>query len=296
MNLVKKEIHERALRFAKEFKRCEGNLIRILQEVDESKLYLDLSFTSLFQYAVKALELSEDVAYCFITVARKAKQVPELQNAIEDGSISVSKLKKAVSVITPENQAEWLDKLKTSTSKEIEREVARVNPKMAIPEKTKYVSENRLELKMGISQAIHDQLIRVQDLESKRMAKGASLEETLQALLQVYLEVKDPVKRAERVLKRAMAKPEKQLVSRRVASRRDGREPIPSATRHRIAIRDGGRCTHIEGVKRCENQRWTEAHHVLPVAQGGNNSFENLTTLCSTHHKLAHISAEIKVS
>jgi hypothetical protein len=285
LNQIKKEIHERALLISKEFKRCEGKLIRILQEVDESRLFLELSFTSLFQYAVKALELSEDVAYCFITVARKANQIPELRDAIDAGSISVSKAKKAVSVITPENQAEWLDKLKTSSSKEIEREVARVNPKTATPESAKYVSENRLELKMGISHVTLEQFKKVQDLESKRKARAVDLEETLQALITMYLEVKDPLKRAERVLKRE--KPEKELVLRRV-----GRTPIRAIELHRVVLRDQGRCTQVENGKRCENQRWTEIHHIVPVARGGKNSSENLTTLCSAHHKLIHQASE----
>jgi hypothetical protein len=197
----------------------------------------------------------------------------------------VSKAKKAVSVITPENQAEWLDKLKTSSSKEIEREVARVNPKTATPESAKYVSENRLELKMGISHVTLEQFKKVQDLESKRKARAVDLEETLQALITMYLEVKDPLKRAERVLKRE--KPEKELVLRRV-----GRTPIRAIELHRVVLRDQGRCTQVENGKRCENQRWTEIHHIVPVARGGKNSSENLTTLCSAHHKLIHQASE----
>lgn len=94
MNAFKKEIHERALLAAREFKRGEAHLILILQEVEESKLFLDLGLTSLFQYAVGALGLSEDTAYNFITVSRKSKQMPILQEAILQGSVSVSKARK----------------------------------------------------------------------------------------------------------------------------------------------------------------------------------------------------------
>jgi hypothetical protein len=113
MNQIKKEIHERALSLAKEFKRSEANLISVLQEVEESKLFFDLGLTGLFQYAIRILELSEDVAYCFITVSRKAKQVPELFAAIQNGSVSVSKAKKAALVITAKNQSEWSEEKRT---------------------------------------------------------------------------------------------------------------------------------------------------------------------------------------
>jgi hypothetical protein len=286
MNTFKTEIHERALSAAREFKKAEASLISILQEVEESRLFLDLGITSLFQYAVKSLGLSEDVAFNFITVSRKAKQMPILQEAILSGVVSVSKARKVASVLTLENQSDWIEKIKTCSSKTLEREVAKVNPREATPEQTKYVSENRLELKMGISQEMLEQLKRVQDLESKRTARAVSMEEALQALLSLYLETKDPQKRAERVLKNAAKRPvsrrEKQL------SQSDNPRAIPAWQKHQLIARDQGQCTHRDNEKRCENRRWTHTHHIIPRSVGGDHSLENLTTLCSVHHKMIH--------
>jgi hypothetical protein len=193
-----------AREFTRKFKRAEAGLISILQEVEESRLFLDLGITSLFQYAVKSLGLSEDVAFNFITVSRKAKQMPILQEAI---------------------------------------------------------LENRLELK------------RVQDLESKRTARAVSMEEALRALLSLYLETKDPQKRAERVLKNAAKRPvsgrEKQL------SQSDNPRAIPARQKHQLIARDQGQCTHGDNEKRCENRRWTHTHHVIPRSVGGDHSLES---------------------
>jgi 5-methylcytosine-specific restriction endonuclease McrA len=286
MNNFKREIHERALVAAREFKRAEAQMIRILQEVEESKLFLDLGLTSLFQYAVGALGLSEDVASNFILAARKSKQIPILKEAIENGSVSVSKIRKAASVLTLENKEEWpqwIDKMKTFSSRELEREVAKENPKEAVPERTKYVSENRLELKMGISQEMLDQFKKIQDLESKRTGKAVSLEETLEAVFHVYLDVKDPVKRADRILFKKLHAPGR--TNRVIHS---GKKAIPAREKHRATLRDQGQCTHEDNGTRCENKRWTEIHHIVPRSVGGDHSIENLTTLCSTHHKMVH--------
>ena len=64
-------------------------------------------------YAVHDLKLSESVALNFINVARKSVQVPELKAEIEAGSFCVSKARKIVSVITPENKTDWIEKAKT---------------------------------------------------------------------------------------------------------------------------------------------------------------------------------------
>ena len=51
----------------------------------------------------------------------------------------------------------------------------------------KVVSEDRVEVRLGISKAAQEKFRRSQDLESQRTARPASLEDTLEALLEVYL-------------------------------------------------------------------------------------------------------------
>src|ERR1700733_9773455 len=98
------EIHERALKAAGRFKRAEADLISVLQEVEASRVFVELKFTSLFQYCVEALGLSEDVTANFVTVSRKASKVPMLQSAIQEGLLTVSKARKITPVLTLQNQ------------------------------------------------------------------------------------------------------------------------------------------------------------------------------------------------
>ena len=48
----------------------------------------------------------------------------------------------------------------------------------------------------------------------------------------------------------------------------------------RVKERDGKRCQH-EG---CGETLHLEAHHIIPVSQGGLNTLENGVTLCREHH------------
>lgn len=54
--------------------------------------------------------------------------------------------------------------------------------------------------------------------------------------------------------------------------------------RSQILIRDGHRCTHTENGKRCINATNLHVDHIVPLAHGGTNTRDNLTTLCETHN------------
>jgi 5-methylcytosine-specific restriction endonuclease McrA len=67
------------------------------------------------------------------------------------------------------------------------------------------------------------------------------------------------------------------------------RTPLTAAQKHAVFLRDQGRCTHVDSAgRRCNQDRWVEVHHLTPVSQGGSNEPENLTTLCGFHHDLVH--------
>ncbi len=54
-------------------------------------------------------------------------------------------------------------------------------------------------------------------------------------------------------------------------------------------LRDRGQCSALdESGQKCQSRRFLEVHHMLPLAQGGKDELENLTLLCSGHHKALH--------
>lgn len=274
-------LHSQTLEAAKEYKSCEARLLRLLQEVDESKLFLKMGFGSLFVYITEGLALSEAVAFNLSTVARKSREIPALQVAVEAG-LPISKARKIVPVLTRENYPEWIKKASTLPKIELEREVARVSPYVKTHESIRATGDNRCSMKLEISWQVRNELKRVQNLESNRNRKNISLEETLKELIQFYLERRDPLRRATR----ANARSTRALHAgtTRVIPRR-----LPSRIQHIVNLRDKNCCSYRSADGRiCGSQVGVQTHHIQPWAMGGGHQTENLQSLCSAHHKFKH--------
>lgn len=272
-------LHEKALQIAKSYLRAESELIEVLQIIDQCRGYREAGYKSLFEYTTQALKLSESVAYNLITVARKSREIPVLQEKIKSCEISLSNARAIAPVLTRANQGKWLSAASTLSKRELEKEIVREHPELRLKDREKYIAEERLELRIGVSEKLHQKLKRAQDLASSKNKKAASLEETLEALVEAYLEKEDPLRKAERVWKSKEASPNKVPKSSRY---------IPAPLKHEIYLRDQAQCTHEQNGKRCSERRWLDIHHILPRSRGGSDTPENLTTLCKGHHQVLH--------
>ena len=283
---VSDQIHNQALELSTRYKRCEAELIDILQQVEAHQVFLERGNSSLFNYVITELGLSESTAYSLITVARKAHEVPELKAQIQAGEITLSNARRIAPLLqakSPESNGEWIRKASELSCRDLEKEIVKVRPEEATRERATYVTENRVKLEVGLSEIELLKLRRVQDLLSQSKKRAVSLEETIAELTAEYLSRHDPLEKAKR------AKPSETIrkqVSRPVPGKR---EPIPAAVLHQVNLRDQRRCTHYNGAERCNQSRWIDIHHKIPVSEGGANTEDNLTTLCTAHHKLWHL-------
>ena len=292
------KIHQRALDISARYRQTETELIEVLEQVETHKVYLHYGHPSLFQYGIKELFLSENIIYNLIAVMRKTKEVPQLKVALQEGNITLSNAKRIVPVLTKENQDEWLKKAAELTQRQLEKEVVKIRPLSAVIEKTSYVTESRVKLEVGLSEKTMLKLRRVQDLLSQARSNHSSMEDILIEMTEFYLKHHDPLLKAKRVLvkkwlqlkqkqqQKQNQSPNHQQVSRPVTAKR---ESIPSGILHQVNLRDQRQCTHTgKHGERCSQRRWIHIHHRTPVAQGGKNTLDNLTTLCSVHHQWIH--------
>jgi hypothetical protein len=262
-------IHDRAIVRASNFRHAEGEMLESVMEVDEARLHEKFSEESTFSYCVRVLKLEENLTLTLIRVARMAKNIPEVKEAIDRRELTLSQSKRIASVITPENKQEWLEKAKTLTQAQLEREVAGLTPNSS-QERIRRVGD-KFEVKMYLTEEEMAEFRRAKDV-----LKQNSITETTVTCVREQLKKKDPVQKAHRNKKDW---PQGHLTT----------DEIPSAAKHIVNARDKGKCQarHPDGTH-CHQTRWVHIHHIKERHKGGTHHPQNLITLCSAHHRMWH--------
>src|SRR5215510_4993118 len=65
-------------------------LVAHVSEADMRRLFRPLGYSSMFQYCIRELGMSEDIAWRRITTARLARRFPRILPALTDGRLHVS--------------------------------------------------------------------------------------------------------------------------------------------------------------------------------------------------------------
>ncbi len=281
-------IHEKAVNLSKQYRKCENDLLSALMEVDRARIYEHFALTSTYSYCVQVLQLSEDQSLTLIRVARKARDLPALKAAIEVGKVTLPKAKRICSVLTPDNQTEWIEKAQRLSSRSLEKEVVKQCPREAVPDRVRPMSEQYFSLQCMIDGETESLLKQAQDLLSQNQSKAVGVGDLLKPILKEFLNRHHPVNKAKGVAgKTAQAPVETPRPA--LAFKNGKRTAAPASIRHAVHQRDGGQCTHTHPIRgRCTEKRWIQMHHLVEVQRGGLHSAENLTTLCYAHHRLEH--------
>lgn len=198
------EFHRQAKNSGHALKQCEKELITSLQQVYTTCTHSYFGYRSLYTYALKALDLTESQAYSYIAVAKAGLTCSPLNQALLNQELSVSKAARIVSVIDAENSAEWVEKAKTLTKRELEKQIATENPKARISDHFRHIDKDLLHMQAGISEECFRKFQRAQQLYLQKNPKAfkAKVDDILNWCLQELLERHDPVIKAERVLRK----------------------------------------------------------------------------------------------
>jgi hypothetical protein len=114
-----------------------------LGEIDERRLYLDWSFASMFAFCVGELGFSEDVACNRINVARAARNMPVILDALRSGKVHLAGLRLLAPHLTADNEELVLAEAAGKSKRETEELVARLAPKPAAPTIVRKLPEPR---------------------------------------------------------------------------------------------------------------------------------------------------------
>ncbi len=188
------------LTLTKELTQKERHLLtEILQhlcEVERRKLFCDLGYQSLFEYAVKELKYSEGQAGRRIQAMRLIKELPELENKIASGSLSLSNISQAQSyfrearknihdsvvksgeVTTTDNlkssdKLKILESLENKSAREGQKILMALSPEVHLPnERERVLSNSQTEIRIVLTEEVMSKL---EELRSLLGAAGAAM-------------------------------------------------------------------------------------------------------------------------
>jgi 5-methylcytosine-specific restriction endonuclease McrA len=283
-----------------------ARLLAYLGEVEERRLDLQSACSSLFEFCVRRLALSEDEACRRVAAARLVRRFPVALAMIERGEIHLTGLLMLRDYLTREHGEELLRAAAGKTKREVQHLIAERFPRPDTP--------SRLQVLTGpTAQAMEK--VTPDALPSSALRPGRSCTEPLaparyRVEFTASAELEEKLRHAadlmrhsnpsgdlsvvvERALDLLLAKLEKQRLAkvrracdvRRTSTRRGY---VSRAVRREVFERDGESCTFVDGRgRRCEARTLLELDHIVPRAEGGPDDASNLTVRCRSHNRLS---------
>ena len=114
-------------------------LVAHLSEVDLRRLYRPRGFSSMFQYCIRELGMSEDVAWRRIIAARLARRFPRIFPALADGRLHVSGVALLKDYLTQGNADDLLAAIEHKSRREIGLILAERFPKPDVPTRVRAI-------------------------------------------------------------------------------------------------------------------------------------------------------------
>src|SRR4029077_15052451 len=199
---------EKTRTLVKEEREITTRILHHLREVERRKLFSDLGYPSLFAYAMGDLHYSESSAHRRIAAMRLLKELPELEEKIESGSLSLSVISQAQSFfrqeskmekVTPEEKREILAALENKSTREAEKELLSRSsePERLRPEVVKPMSETLSELRCLVDQETLQKLERIRGLLGHTHSE-LTMGELIAKMAEITLEKIDPAKEPKR--------------------------------------------------------------------------------------------------
>ena len=295
-----------------------AQLIALLAEMDTRRLYLQQGYSSLFTYCTGCLHLSEHAAYGRIEAARAARNFPAVLDRLADGSITLTAICLLSNHLSADNHQQLLDAAKHKTRRAVEQQIAALHPMPAVPSalrklpQPKHVTTSapavppevaRPTIASGLTTAKHSQpyvptpapqVMRPLSPERYKVqfTIGADTQEklrTLQNLMRHSVPNGDISEIFDRALTLLLREIERQKLSRVDHPRsggvaNPGGRYVPAAEKRKVWARDQGQCAFVGAKGRCVERGFLEFHHVIPFAEGGETTAENLQLRCRAHN------------
>ncbi|HJZ88843.1 MAG TPA: HNH endonuclease signature motif containing protein [Polyangia bacterium] len=270
-------------------------LVLALADFDRQRGYLELGYSSLWDYVHRALGQSETMTHYRVRAARFVQRFPQAVEPLRAGRLCITTLATLAPVVTEANCDAVLAEAMEKPKREVERIKARLAPKpvpkdlvrkapaplpgkvAASPVQVEMLTEELARRHLTTDREFEDLLARARSALSHTMPGASELEILKQGLRCI---IRDHEKR-------------KGLTERPRPPKQPAASPsldaaIPRSVMRAVWQRDQSRCqwpTQDGGI--CGSRVRVQFHHVIDRGRGGPSTEDNLILSCAVHNQYA---------
>ena len=293
------------------------NLLHHFREIERRRLFCDYKYESLREMLVKHFGYSDDEAYRRISAMWLLKDIPEVEEKITNGELSLSHLSLAQSFFRKEAKIQKVeiskeDKLGllTEISEQTIREAQRIMlaqssaPEELRPDKMSIISSKKIEFRFTANKSLESKISEVKGLLAHKHP-NLSMGELFEVLCEISIETLKKEKTTTSKTEKT-ATPRKSCVNKVQVSKPQADESqnltSPSSLSTDIQVSRSASTTTMEtstakpkSQAQINREVWRESHHACcncgskraleidhlhPKAKGGDDTKENLRILC----------------
>ena len=259
------ELHKELLALRLKEKRITSEILTKLQEMEDSRDYLRMGYSSLFDYLVRGLNYSESSAYQRQSCVRLSRELPEIKNKIDQGVLTLSTVATAFKHIRKklvEEKRQILKSLEEKSAREAKKMFLEPMPAIKI-KKTEHADKVLLRLELT-----HEQNQKLEKLKALKSHKY-NIESLLIHLIEKELKSFESVQMKSSKSKEDFNEP-----------RSKNPRQISKRLRNDVLKTANYKC-QFPG---CESDHFLQLDHISPVRRGGDQRRNNLQVLCANHN------------
>lgn len=262
------KLHHELLELRPKEKRITSEILNKLQQMEETRAYLEMGHNSLFDYLVRGLGYSEATAYQRQACVRLTKEIPEIKQKIDQGCLSLSTVTTAFKHIKKKPLEEKRKVLKSMENKS-SREVKKMFLEPMRPIKVKKIEhQDKVYLRLELT---HEQIQKLERLKALK-SHGHNIESLLTDLIDK--ELKSFENRPT-----TSSKPT-EISEFKITKSKNPRQ-ISKRLRNEV-LRAANYTCEYPG---CESHHFLQVDHIFPVRLGGDQRRNNLQVLCASHNR-----------